>query len=302
MRRRRRDGLRVRHEQRRMGELDRLGVVRRDDHPHADPRLVEQLLGKAIGHPHAAVRGRISGQRPAVQRDAVPGDALHVRHPGIVIEARVVVLVLLDDGEDAGRRLASLGAGRHRRAQDPAVGVVDRHLLALDRHDRHDRLAGFARGRRLGRVRGTRLRRRGVGGRRAVSAVSAAGRERHDGAGPPPPDRPGLSGEARPVRRPASACFASYGRVRVGRSAERVGGSSKREGGSAQADGLRRRESMCHAMPRLKCRPRASAGRKSRRNNAWERLDVCRLTARGQQTINNKPVTCARAAGQVHRM
>ena len=25
---------------------------------------------------------------PAVQRDAVPGDALHVRHPGIVIEGR----------------------------------------------------------------------------------------------------------------------------------------------------------------------------------------------------------------------
>jgi hypothetical protein len=59
--RRGRDGLRLRHEQRRMGELDRLGVIRRDDHAHPDPRLVEQLLGKAKGHPHAAVRGRISG-------------------------------------------------------------------------------------------------------------------------------------------------------------------------------------------------------------------------------------------------
>ena len=94
-RRRVRESLRVRHEQRRMGKLDRLRVVRRDDHAHADPRLVEQPLRKAIGHPHAAVRGRISGQRPAVQRDARPGDALHVRHPGIVIEVRVVVLVLL---------------------------------------------------------------------------------------------------------------------------------------------------------------------------------------------------------------
>src|ERR1035437_8494721 len=101
-------GLPVRHEQRRMGELDRLGVIRRDDHAHPDPRFFEQLLRKAIGHPHAAVRGRISGQRPAMQRDAVPGDALHVRHPGIVIEARVVVLVLLEDGENAGWRLASL--------------------------------------------------------------------------------------------------------------------------------------------------------------------------------------------------
>jgi hypothetical protein len=51
-----------------MGKLDRLNVVRRDDHAHADPYLVEQLVRKAIGHAHAAVRGGISGQRPAVQR------------------------------------------------------------------------------------------------------------------------------------------------------------------------------------------------------------------------------------------
>ena len=172
-----------------MGELDRLRVVRRDDHPHADPRLVEQLLGKAERHPHAAVRGRIAGQRPAVQRDAVPGDALHVRHLGIVIHVRAVVLVLLDDGEDAGRRLASLGAGRHRRAQDPAVGVVEGDLLALDRHDRHDRLAGIARRRRLGGGARARLFRRGVGGQR--SRQCGHRRERHNGGRPPTPHRHG---------------------------------------------------------------------------------------------------------------
>jgi hypothetical protein len=62
------------------------------------------------------VRGRIPGQRPAVQRDTVPGDALHVRHPGIVIEGRVVVLVLLDDGPQrtilSSARL--VGAGKDR--------------------------------------------------------------------------------------------------------------------------------------------------------------------------------------------
>ena len=66
-----------------------------------------------------AVRGRISGQRPAVQRDAVPGDAQHVRHPGIVIEARAMVLVLLHDAEDAGWRLAS-----RRRTPDPKFLAV----------------------------------------------------------------------------------------------------------------------------------------------------------------------------------
>ena len=151
------------------------------------------------------MRGRIAGQRPAMQRDAVPGDALHVRHPGIVIEARVVVLVLLDDGEDAGRRLASRGAGRHRRAQDPAVGVVESDLLGLDRHDRHDRLACIARRRRLGGWRGARLSRRGVGGQRRQCGHR---RERHNGGMPPTPHRHG---------------------------------------------GLRRRKSIYHAMPRLKC-------------------------------------------------
>jgi hypothetical protein len=67
-----------------------------------------------------------------VQRDAVPGDALHVRHRGIVIEARVVILVLLKNGKHAGWRLASGRAGRYRRAKDPAIGVVEGHLLALD--------------------------------------------------------------------------------------------------------------------------------------------------------------------------
>ena len=165
--RRSRERLRIRHQERRVGELDRRCVVRRDDHPHPDPRLAEELFGKAERHPHAAVRGRIPGQRPAVQRDAVPGDALHVRHVGIVIHVRAVVLFPLDDGEDAGRRLAFLGAGRHRRAQNPALGVVERDLLRLDRDDRHDRLTGIARRRRLfGWWRGARLSRGGVGGQR----------------------------------------------------------------------------------------------------------------------------------------
>ncbi len=172
-----------------MGKLDRLRVTRRDDHARADADFVEQLLRKAKGHPHAAVRGRISGQRPAVQRDAVPGDAQHVRHPGIVIEVRAMVLLLLHDAEDAGWRLASRSSARHRRAQDPAVGVVDGHLLALDRYDRHDRLARVARSRPLGGMLGTGLAGRGVGGRsRSQRRQGGRGRERHNRGRCPSPD------------------------------------------------------------------------------------------------------------------
>ena len=166
-----------------MGKIDRGWIVRRDDHPHPDPRLVEHPIGKAEGHPHAAVRGRIPGQRPAVQRDAVPGDALHVRHMGIVIHVRAVVDLFIDNGEDAGRRLASLGAGRYGGAQDPALGVVDSDLLGLDRHDRHDRLACLARRRRLFGLRGARLPRR-VGGQRRQCGHR---RERHNGGRAPAP-------------------------------------------------------------------------------------------------------------------
>ena len=190
-RRRGRQRIRVRHEQFWIGKRDRLRIVRRDDHAHADLRLAEQVLGKVIGHADAAVRGRIAGQRPAVQRDARPGDALHVRHPGIVIEIGVVVLVLLDDAEDPGRGLASLDAGRNRRAQNPAVGVVDRHLLALERHDRHDRLAGITRRRRLGGVRRICKLGRGVGGRGQLHQHSR-GRKNYDG-GKPPDRRSGSS-------------------------------------------------------------------------------------------------------------
>ena len=116
-----------------------------------------------------------------------------------------MVRVLLEDGEDAGRRLASRDAGRHRRAEDPAVGIIESDLLALDRHNRHDRLTRIARRRRLGGRRGARLSRRGAGGQRRQCGHR---RERHNHGRPPTPNRPA---------------------------------------------GLRRRKSICHAMPRLKC-------------------------------------------------
>src|SRR5260370_986736 len=153
--------------------------------------------------PTHAVRSCLSGARPAVPRDAVQGDAQHVRHPGIVIEARAMVLVLLHDAEDAGWRLASRSSARHRRTQDPAVGVVDGHLLALDRYDRHDRLARDARGRPLGGLLGTGLAGRGVGGQsRSQRRQDGRSRERHNRGRCPSPGYLGGLG------RRASICHA----------------------------------------------------------------------------------------------
>ena len=88
-------------------------------------------------------------QRPAVQGNARPGEALHVRHEGIVIEVRVVLGVFLEDAEDAGGRLTALLAARYRRPHDRAFVVVDRDLLVVQRNDRHDRIAGRTRRHRL---------------------------------------------------------------------------------------------------------------------------------------------------------
>ena len=74
-----------------MGDIDGRHVTRRHDHPHAQAGRVEQACGEVEGHPDAAVGRRISRQEAAVERDARPGDALHVRHVGIVIKVRVVL-------------------------------------------------------------------------------------------------------------------------------------------------------------------------------------------------------------------
>ncbi len=94
---------RLRQQQSRMGNLHRRHIGRRHDHPQAHPGHVEQLRCEVEGHPHAAMRRRIPRQLAAVQSDARPGDALHVRHEGIVIDIRVVVRLFLDDAEYPGR-------------------------------------------------------------------------------------------------------------------------------------------------------------------------------------------------------
>jgi len=129
-----------------MTEEDKNGVIPltnawRHNHAHAQLSCVEQTFGKVVGQPDAAVRRRISRQNSTMESDARPGDALHVRHVGIVIMVGVVLGFFLNDAEDTGRCLASLLPARHRRSQGPAVGVVDSDPLVAKRNDGHDRLA-----------------------------------------------------------------------------------------------------------------------------------------------------------------
>jgi hypothetical protein len=202
-------GVRLRRKQRRVGDFDRDHVARRDDHAHADPRLLEQALGEAVGHADATMRRRMSREGAAVQSDARPGDALHAGHGGIVVEVRVMLRLLLEDAEDAGGCLASLLAARHWRAENPAVGVEDRDLLALQRHDRHDRRAGGALRDRLDRALGM-----SAGGARGITRRDRrgeTGRGNHGQSRGPPGRLSGLRvretrGHTRPLQVGTQVC------------------------------------------------------------------------------------------------
>ena len=128
-----------------MNDIDGRRIARRHDHPHAEPGDVEQAFGEVERHPDAAVRCRISRQNAAVQRDAGPGYALHVWHKRVVIKVGIMLGILLDDAEDAGRCLASPLAARYRRPEDPAIGVVHDDPLVAQRNDGEDRLARLTR-------------------------------------------------------------------------------------------------------------------------------------------------------------
>src|SRR5260370_38613682 len=107
-----------------------------------------------------------------------------------------MVLYFLDDAEDPGGRLASLRAARHRRPQDPPLGVVDGDPLVAERNDGHERLAGAARLNGLDRA-------FAASGARIAPCLDQRGQtpngELH---GPPPPLLTARAHATRPQARP----------------------------------------------------------------------------------------------------
>ena len=87
-----------------------------------------------------------------MHRDARPGDALHVRHRGVIKIGNVMAVLLNDAEHTVGRRMR-LGAGGNRRLREQAVDVVDLDPLLFDRDGNHQRSD------RLGCVLGGRFRR-----------------------------------------------------------------------------------------------------------------------------------------------
>ena len=57
--------------------------------------------------------GRVTGQITRVHGDACPSQSLHVGHRRVVVFLRVVLLLFLEDAEDAARRGVAFRAGAH---------------------------------------------------------------------------------------------------------------------------------------------------------------------------------------------
>jgi len=149
-------------------------------------RVLSNSFRKAKGHSHAAVRA------------AYPGSARRAARPPFQVCAAMFGIQHRHTWSSGGpcpfetaktrRRLALLDAGRHRRAQDPAVGVVEDHLLLLI-----DTIAMIGSPACAGAVASVGARARLSPAAPAVSAVSRPSRERHNGGSTPTPHAPWIA-------------------------------------------------------------------------------------------------------------
>jgi hypothetical protein len=76
-------------------------------------RLTEKQLREIVRQANAAVAGWVTGQIARVHGNASPRQPLHVWHRRIVVFLRVMLLLFLEDRENATRRGVALRAGAH---------------------------------------------------------------------------------------------------------------------------------------------------------------------------------------------
>ncbi|MNO57548.1 hypothetical protein D3C76_480880 [compost metagenome] len=132
-----------RRQQPRMVDFHRRAAGVGDDHRGAGEAgdLVE-LPGERHRQADAAVGGGIAGQPAGMQGDAVPGQALHVGHGGVVVQVGAVLDLLLQDGEHAGRGFLALLAGADRGDADGDAVAVDEDALLAEAYHQRDRALG----------------------------------------------------------------------------------------------------------------------------------------------------------------
>ena len=122
----------------RIGHRRRIGMASGKDDRRPDLGDGVEVVGEIGRQVNAAVRVGIARQIADMQRDALPGELLHVRHR-LAIGGRGVHLGLVEDGEHAGRRRMARLAGRDGRGADQDAVAIDEDELLRDRDDDGDR-------------------------------------------------------------------------------------------------------------------------------------------------------------------
>src|SRR4029079_3902496 len=107
--------------------------------PYKDDRRPDlgdgvEIVGEIRWQVHAAVRVGIARQIADMERDALPGELLHVRHR-LAIGGRGWRLGLVEEGEHAGRRRMARLAGRAGGDADQDAVAIDEDELLRDRDD-----------------------------------------------------------------------------------------------------------------------------------------------------------------------
>ena len=112
----------------------------------ADSGDAVEKAGQLARQADAAMRGGMAGNDAGMERDAAPGQPLHVRHRRIVVDVRMVVPVLLEDREGPGRRRVAGTAAGDGGDSDQTTVAEDIGALRGEADDDLDRAAAGALG------------------------------------------------------------------------------------------------------------------------------------------------------------
>src|SRR5204862_4871283 len=85
--------------------------------------------------------GRVTWQVARTDCNSSPGQPLHVWHRRVVVFLRIMLLLFLEDAEDAARRGVAFRASAHSWTADEDAVPINVHGLLWDAHKHHERTA-----------------------------------------------------------------------------------------------------------------------------------------------------------------
>src|SRR5437773_1464264 len=104
-------------------------------------RRTKKQLRETVRQANASVAGRVTGKIARVHGNSSPGEPLHVWHRRVVVCFRVMLLLFLEDGENAARGGVTFRARAHGCTAAEGAVAINMHGLLWDAHKHHERTA-----------------------------------------------------------------------------------------------------------------------------------------------------------------